>query len=432
MERHKEAAREVVEVYRQPVCGEVVEVYRRPLPQDGTPARQRKNAPLPRRSSKKGLWIFLICFAGVVLLAGAAWLWVWPGPQLTRDPFEKYPGEVYTDAEPQEITIPAAPAGQGVKLELHERSGEILTAGEIYSAVNPSVVTVLVQVEDGMSVGTGVIFTEDGYILTNHHVVQGGEACMVMLDTGASYDAWYVAGDSVSDLAVLKIEGTGLPAAQFGDSDQLSVGDTVYAIGNPLGVELRGTLTDGIVSAINRDVWVDERYMTLIQTNAALNTGNSGGPLIDQYGQVIGINVIKMTSQDSNVEGLGFAIPSASLLRITNDLLTFGQPQPEPVLGVTVSIAGVELMEDLWGLEVLEVTPQLPGAEAGIREGDFLLTAQGQPLRTSADLLRVRRGLYVGDTLEISLWRSGQVLNVTLLLDQAVESEPALTPWYVQ
>src|SRR5699024_3392078 len=124
-----------------------------------------------------------------------------------------------------------------------------------------------------------------------------------------------------NDLAVLKVDLTGLPAATFGDSDQLVVGDKVYAIGNPLGVELRGTLTDGIVSAINRDVEVDGRTMNLIQTNAALNSGNSGGPLINASGQVVGINTIKMSSSYSNIEGLGFAIPSSSILRLVNDLL---------------------------------------------------------------------------------------------------------------
>ena len=154
----------------------------------------------------------------------------------------------------------------------------------------------------------------------------------------------------------MKVELTGLPAATFGDSDRLAVGDRVYAIGNPLGVELRGTLTDGIVSAINRDVWVDGRTMTLIQTNAALNSGNSGGPLINAYGQVVGINTIKMSSSYSNIEGLGFAIPSASIRRLVNDLLTYGEVQPEPTFGVTVNQLGTWLEEDLRGIQVIDVT----------------------------------------------------------------------------
>ena len=206
----------------------------------------------------------------------------------------------------------------------------------------------------------------------------------------------------------------------------------MYAIGNPLGVELRGTLTDGIVSAINRDVWVDNRTMTLIQTNAALNSGNSGGPLINEYGQVVGINVIKMTSRYSNVEGLGFAIPTASMQRIVNDLLAYGEIQPEPLLGVTVMSLAEEAAEGVRGLRVDSVTPGGAGDLAGIRKGDFLLTADGDTLTTSQDLLRVRRRFYVGDSLGMTLWRDGQVLEVTLDLKDAVEEEPETAPWYAE
>ena len=241
-----------------------------------------------------------------------------------------------------------------------------------------------------------------------------------------------MAGDAKNDLAILKTDQAGLPAAEFGDSDALVVGDKVYAIGNPLGWELRGTLTDGIVSAINRDVWVDGRTMTLIQTNAALNSGNSGGPLINEYGQVVGINVIKMTSRYSNVEGLGFAIPTASMERIVNDLLTYGEIKPEPLLGVTVMRTAEEAAEGVWGLRVDFVTTGGAGDLAGIQKDDFLLTAAGEALTTSQDLLRVRRHFYVGETLEVTLWRGGEILEVTLDLKDAVEQEPDTAPWYAR
>ena len=197
------------------------------------------------------------------------------------------------------------------------------------------------------------------------------------------------------------------------------MGDRVYAIGNPLGVELRGTLTDGIVSAINRDVWVDGRTMTLIQTNAALNSGNSGGPLINAYGQVVGINTIKMSSSYSNIEGLGFAIPSASIRRLVNDLLTYGEVQPEPTFGVTVNQLGTWLEKDLRGIQVIDVTAGSAADLAGIRTGDFILSAAGTPVNSSQDLLRVRRGLYVGDQVTMEIWRDGQRLEVTLELNDA-------------
>ena len=288
----------------------------------------------------------------------------------------------------------------------------------MYDRVGPSAVSVLGEDAEGYSVGTGVIFTEDGYILTNYHVIDGCSACQVWITdeygVDSVYDALLVGGDADQDLAVLKIDAQGLTPAEFGVSDELSGGDPVYAIGNPLGLELRSTFTDGIVSAVNRDVDVDGVIMTLIQTNAALNSGNSGGPLINQYGQVVGINTIKMTSEYSNVEGLGFAIPSTSVERIPNGILTWGEAQPEPLLGVTVYQEGVQLGTDLWGLEVIDGTRGSAAAGAGIQVGDYILSAGGEELRTSRDLLRVRRHSYLGDQLPVTLWRDGALLEVTL------------------
>jgi len=161
--------------------------------------------------------------------------------------------------------------------------------------------------------------------------------------------------------------------------------------------------------------------MTLIQTNAALNSGNSGGPLINDRGQVVGINVIKMSSKYSTVEGLGFAIPSALMERMVNDLLEWGILQPEPLLGVSVLIVAEPLGEGLQGLKVQTVEDGSPADRAGIREGDYILSAQGEPLSASQDLLRVRRRLYLGDEMTLTLWRDGETFDVTLELDQAVE-----------
>ena len=272
---------EVVETYRQPQWNEVVETYACPLPRRMAPPAPEPAEKAPvRRNRRKGLWIFLACLLVIAAAAGAAWLWNRSQPP-RRDGFDYYYDE-WESQEYREITIPTHPYGQGAVLAVEPDHGPELTAQEVYRRVNPSVVTVVAQLKNGASLGTGVIFTEDGYILTNYHVLEGGSDCTIYLENDHSYAAKYVAGDADSDLAVLKTDLTGLPAAQFGDSEKLTVGDKVYAIGNPLGYELRGTLTDGIVSAINRDVWVDGRTMTLIQTNAALNSGNSGGPLINQ------------------------------------------------------------------------------------------------------------------------------------------------------
>lgn len=422
--------REIVEVYRRPDPREVVEVYSRPL----SGYAQQALKPAAKRKSRKGLWIFLACLAAVVLLAIAGRLLVnrlVPAADDRDDHFEWDPEEKWEAQPSGDITIPDSPVGQGGRLFLTRDHGAVLTAQEVYRQVNPSVVTVMADLGNSMSVGTGVIFTEDGYIVTNYHVLEGGSECYISLDTGELYEARYVGGDAANDLAVLKIDGMDLPAAEFGDSDLLTVGDKVYAIGNPLGVELRGTLTDGIVSAINRDVWVDDRTMTLIQTNAALNSGNSGGPLINEYGQVVGINVIKMTSHYSNVEGLGFAIPTASMERIVNDLLAYGEIRPEPLLGISVMRTAEEAEKGVWGLRVDSVTTGGAGDLAGIQKDDFLLTADGDVLTTSQDLLRVRRRFYVGDSLHMTLWRDGEILEATLRLKDAVEQEPETAPWYV-
>ena len=406
---------EVVETYSRPDPREVVEVYTRPLPG----ILRQKAAPPAGKKKRKGLWIFMGCLAVAVALSVTAFAW----RQLRnfgRDRFGQYsPYEVET--EPGDITIQSWPTGQGVKLDVLRDHGEALTAQEVYRQVNPSVVRVMVQVGSKASLGTGVIFTEDGYILTNYHVVEGGSDCYIALDTGASYQASYVAGDPVNDLAVLKVDARDLPAAEFGDSEDLEVGDTVYAIGNPLGYELWGTMTDGIVSAVDRNVTVEGRTMTLIQTNAALNSGNSGGPLINEYGQVVGLNVIKMSSSYFSIEGLGFAIPSATMDRVVDDLLASGETQLQPVLGLSVLLEATQLSETESGLEVVEVTEGLAADRAGVRVGDYVLAADGYPLETSKDLLWVRRQKRIGDELTMTLWRDGEILEVTLSLRESVE-----------
>ena len=426
MNEHEENRRlpgEVVETYRRPAPREVVEVYTRPLP--GVRQAKQQAAPPPvRRKKRKSLWIFVGCLCVAAVLAAAALVlyWIWDdGGDIRHDRFEEYYGEIIDELGPEEVTIQTWPTGQGVELNVLREHGEPLTAQEVYRKVNPSVVQVMVQVGSQASLGTGVIFTEDGYILTNYHVVEGGSDCYIALDTGAGYPASYVAGDPVSDLAVLKVDGKGLPAAEFGESDLLTVGDTVYAIGNPLGYELWGTMTDGIVSAVDREVLVDGRTMTLIQTNAALNSGNSGGPLINEYGQVVGLNVIKMSSSYFSIEGLGFAIPSATMDRVVDDLLTTGEPQPQPVLGLSVRLEATQLSDRSQGLEVVEITPGGAADRAGVQVGDYVLSAAGHPLETSEDLLWVRRQKRLGDELDMTLWRDGEIVEVTLSLQESME-----------
>ena len=402
-----------------------------PAPMENAPSGEktsghRSSGRRVRRKSHafhwSGLVAFLLGVAAAGMLAAGARLWnrvtyYHPSDRFSRDYQEDYADEW---GRAMGISIPTWPTGQGVAFHVLREHGEERPAQEIYRLVNPAVVTVLVDLGDETAaVGTGVIFSPDGYFITNYHVVEGGTECIALLDTGKSCTALYVAGDEEHDLAVLKMDSAEpVPSAEFGDSDLLTVGDKVYAIGNPLGVEFRGTLTDGIVSAINRNVQVDGRVMTLIQTNAALNSGNSGGPLINEYGQVVGINVVKMSSTRSTVEGLGFAIPSASMDRLINDLLSYGKSRPEPLLGIVVNVIGEELEDGLWGIEVQSVTPDSPAGKAGIAEGDYIISAGGMEIITSQDLLRVRRQYYMGDSLPVTLWRNGERIEVTLFFPE--------------
>ena len=407
--------REVVASYRQPDPREVVEIYSRPVPAGvrKPPAAFRTRRRGILRGRRAGLYKFLICAAVLVGLAAAGKA----VDLIYRD--QPRPGEEIYERS-AEITIPSWPVDQGAGLSVSRTQGDPLTAQEVYRRLNPAVVTVQCLSGEGVSVGTGVIFSEDGYILTNHHVVRGGSECYVTLDSGYSMDVCFVAGDEDSDLAVLKVPPGelitvgALPFASFGDSEQLVVGDPVYAIGAPR--RLWGTLTNGIISAIDRDIEVEGRTMTLLQTNAALNSGNSGGPLISERGQVVGINVAKYMSDwnRDSVEGLGFAIPSAYLERIVNDLLKWGEVLPEPRLGIWVQ-AGEP------GLFVQSVDPDTAAEAAGVRAGDYIVAAQGQEMHTNQDLFRVRRTLYVGDKLTLTLLRDGETLEVTLELDEAVE-----------
>ena len=410
---------EIVEVYRQPLPGEVVERYSRPLP--GRPAAPGQ----PRRRRRTGLWIFLACLAVVLGVAAGSWIWYLLPAGSSADPFEYRYDHGWEEEEDASgaVTIPTYPFGEGAVLEVETDHGRELTAQEIYQRVNPSVVTVMVQLDDSVSVGTGVIFRADGYILTNYHVLAGGRDCTVAMDTGRTYEAQYVAGDERNDLAVLKVELTGLPAATFGDSDQLVVGDKVYAIGNPLGVELRGTLTDGIVSAINRDVQVDGRTMTLVQTNAALNSGNSGGPLFNEYGQVIGIVSAKLSSSsnsEASVEGLGFAIPINDVKDMVTSIIEHGYVTGKPNVGILMKDVPQEAQQYgvPAGSEVLAVLDGSGAGKAGLQAGDIITAVNGTAVSGSEALKAAVQDCKAGDKVTFSVYRDGDTVELEITLDE--------------
>ena len=313
-----------------------------------------------------------------------------------------------------------APNGDGTVLTLAERPAEAaMSFQDIYKKVSPSVVFIRAATGQGISQGTGVVMSADGYIITNAHVIAGSFRADVVLEDGGQYEALLVGSDAATDLAVLKIDAQGLTPAEFGDSDQMEVGDVVVAIGNPMGEELRGTMTDGILSAINRDMEVEGRQMTLLQTTAALNTGNSGGALINDMGQVIGITNMKLMAYNSTVEGLGFAIPSRTAKTVVDDLIGYGVVKGRPMLGITVrpltaeERTGRSLDHGLW---VEQVEEKSDAWTQGIRTGDVLLSANGVELSVNDDLLELKNALAVGETIQFCLWREGETLDITVEL----------------
>ena len=299
-----------------------------------------------------------------------------------------------------------------------------LSLQQIYEQAIDSVVAISCTLPSGSTTGTGVILSSDGYIVTNAHVVEDAQAITVLLTDQRSFDAQLVGSDAVSDLAVLHIEAEDLDPAELGDSDTLRVGDMVVAIGNPLGMELMGTMTDGIISAINRDVVSNGRTMTLIQTNAAMNSGNSGGPLINCYGQVIGINTMKIGTftDKAGVEGIGFAIPSTTVKEIVEQLLEQGYVSGRPTLGITGE--GVSPFYQYYyrmpsGLYISQVDSTSSASLAGIEAGDILISINGTRISSQEDLDFLLYAYEVGATVQAIIYRSGRQYSVNLTLTEA-------------
>lgn len=265
--------------------------------------------------------------------------------------------------------------------------------------------------------GSGVIITKDGYIMTNYHVVEYADprnrisqssTLEVFLPDGRQAPAKFIGGDSKNDLAVIKIELNNLPAAELGDSSKLEVGELAVAIGNPLGMEFAGSVTAGVISALDRKVVADDKTLNLIQTDAAINPGNSGGALVNSQGQVIGINTIKISVE--GVEGLGFAIPINEAKPIVDQLILFGYVKGRPLIG----ISGREITQAIArqynlpvGIYVLSVTEGSGAYNAGIREGDILIKLAGKDVKTVYDLDEVKKGYKAGDTVNAVIVRDG-------------------------
>ena len=296
----------------------------------------------------------------------------------------------------------------GVTVELKSSQGlTALTYEALYKKCEPSVVSITVENDDSSGSGTGIVLTQDGYIITCAHVIKGQSKATVTARDGKEYHALLVGSDPQTDLALLKIDAEGLTPAEFGDAGELTVGDEALAIGDPLGAAFRGTLTNGIISAINRDVTLNGYAMTLIQTTAALNSGNSGGPLLNIYGQVVGINNMKMVSSSTTVEGLGFAVPTTTAKEIIETLAKEGGIS-RPVLGITcygVDEKTAEKKQLRAGLVVAKVNEKSDCAAKGLKAGDLITAIDGKAYTDVADFKEYAADFEIGRKVTLTVYR---------------------------
>ncbi len=281
--------------------------------------------------------------------------------------------------------------------------------------------------EQEQGTGSGVIISADGYVVTNYHVIEGAESISVTLPGGKEVDAKLVGADAQTDLAVLKIEEAGLTAAPIGNSDIMEVGQAVIAIGNPLGKELAGTVTMGILSARDRELIVDGYKYNLFQTDAAINPGNSGGALVNMAGELIGINNLKSVSAGTDAygntisaEGIGFSIPINDAMPIIGQLIAEGYI-PRPMLGIDVSVDVTAAMARRYdvpqGVYLRSIAPGGPLARANIRKGDIITEIDGTGVTSIANVNGVLAGYKIGDTVKVTFWRESRgflVADVTL------------------
>ena len=369
------------------------------------PRRRKRRFSLPVCMGLAALLVALVAIGAVMDSLWPVQLLPWGG----EDYAYRQPGHDEEKLDTTPPAIPRAETGTGVTVELCQDSGESLTYTQIYDKNLPSMVSIQAEDAKSYSTGTGVVLTADGYLITNAHVVAGADKVQVACADNRVLDAALVGFDAREDLAVLKVEADDLTPAEFGDSFALRCGDPVAAIGDPLGY--RSTITDGIVSALDRDVEVDGTSMVLIQTSAAINMGNSGGALINQYGQVVGITTVKIVTDDGSAESLGFAIPSRRVKYVADTLIA-GKTVRRGIFGFTVLTRTAQG----GGLTLDSVDKTSDAYAKGLRAGDVLTAADGQSLNAVEDLVRLKQSMGAGDTVSLTYVRSGQSRTVSVAL----------------
>ncbi|MFQ7292276.1 MAG: S1C family serine protease [Monoglobales bacterium] len=350
-------------------------------------------------------------------------------------PLEAAQNSAYT----QQVASSGSDSSSDSAVTTANSNKKVLTIPEIAAQVGPSVVGVInktkVQpqryydpfsgryyysadentdemVEQGS--GSGIIISTDGYIVTNQHVIDGAQEVSIILNTGDEITAQIIGQDVKTDLAVLKIDtDKTLTAAVLGDSTSVQVGELAVAIGNPMGQEFSGSVTAGIISAVNRTMTIENRTYNLLQTDAAINSGNSGGALINQYGEVIGINSVKLS--ESGVEGMGFAIAISEAKPIIDDLMSNGYVTGRPLVGISVQ-------ETKYGLFVASVQENSGAADAGLQEGDLIISVDGQKVSSTTEINDLRDQKKPGDTMVFRVLRDGEQIDANVVLTESSSS----------
>ena len=347
---------------------------------------------------------------------------------MAQQPAEEQPADAAEPSAPYQLARKPLPA------ELPSNDGgKTLTPKQVYKMNVGAVCGIATQVTTNVwgqtattsCAGSGFVLTEDGYIVTNNHVVSDADegTIVVRLYSGEEYTADVVGTDSMNDVALLKIETEGLQTVTIGDSDEIEVGEIVEAIGNPLG-ELTFTMTAGYISALDREINADGTPINMLQTDAAINSGNSGGPLFDMNGNVIGITTAKVSGETESgvtIEGIGFAIPINDVLRVVYDLQQYGRVRGRAYLGVTLqdldsTVAATYNLPA--GPQIVTVTEGSCAETAGLQPSDIILEFEGREIGSYTDLVSALSKQQAGDTVTMRIYRAGAELEITLTLDE--------------
>ena len=340
---------------------------------------------------------------------------------------------LYRSTNRQTVTVQQS-SREPVSVKVNHVDGQTkMEPAEVYASTVNSVVSINTtstsgtnifgQAVETASAGSGFIYSPDGYIVTNYHVVKGATSVKVTLYNGETYDATVIGGDSDYDVAVIKIDAAGLSPVTLGNSQDVNVGDTVLAIGNPLG-ELTFSMSQGIVSCCDRAINVDGTPFNMIQVDASINPGNSGGPLMNLYGEVVGIVSAKYSSySNTSVEGIGFAIPISDVQTIITDIMENGQVTDKAYMAIkagsmTEQMAAQYNIDVTKGVFVYAVEKGGAGEKAGLQLGDVITKLNDTDITSMSDLSMAKKSYKAGDTVTLTVWRGGQEITLSLTFDQ--------------